>query len=56
MFALVGEASDEAGEFAALGLVEAGGGFVEHDDRRSRRDRPRDTDQAATAVRQRARE
>ena len=48
----VGEAPDQRGELAALGLVEAGGGLVEHDHRRSRRDRARDADQAPASVRQ----
>ena len=50
--ALVGEPPDEAGQLGALVLVEAGGGLVEQHDRRARRHRPGDADQAAPAVRQ----
>ena len=46
----VGEASDEVAELAGLAVVEPGGGLVEQQHRRCRRDRPGDPDETPPAV------
>ena len=51
--AVVGEAADQRRQLLALGLVEAGGRLVEHDDRRARRHRAGDADEPPAPVRQR---
>ena len=52
----IGEASDEVAELARLAVVEPGGGLVEQQDRRRRRDRACDPDEPASTVGQLARE
>ena len=49
--AFVGEPADQPRQIRALALVEPGRGFVQHHDRRTGSDRPRDADEAAPAVR-----